>query len=180
MHDGYLFTLGICGTTAADHPALFVLNTMLTALPPVKRAAYLGPVLPLDQRGQLYDALIEPIVCDMRDAELLLIVTPVSAVALPARLAALLDHVVPLASDGMLRDKVVALVMIAPDTVPAATTALVRLQDFCVAAGMQIAGQRYFTASAVTQPPAVAAVIALAQQAYIQARQRIPDVLPQM
>lgn len=180
MHDGYLFTLGICGSTAADHPALFVLNTMLTALPPVKRAAYLGPVVPLDQHGQLYDALIEPIVSDMRDAELLLIVTPVSAAALPARLAALLDHVVPLASDGMLRDKVAALVAITPDTAPAEMTALQRLQDFCVVARMQIAGQRYFTTSAVTQPPAVAVVMALARQAYTAARQRVPDALPQM
>ncbi len=180
MHDGYLFTLGICGSTAADHPALFVLNTMLTALPPVKRAAYLGPVLPLDQHGQLHDTLLEPIVCDIHDAEVLLIVTPVSAAALPVRLTALLNHVVPLADNGMLRDKVVVLVVITPDTVPAEMTPLQRLQHFCVAAGMQIAGQRSFTASMATQPSAIAAVMALAHQAYTEARQRVPAALPQM
>lgn len=179
MHDGYLFTLGICGSAAADHPALFALNTMLGALPPVKRAVYLGPMVSLNQYGQLYDPLLEPIVCDMRDAELLLIVTPVSETTLPARLARLLDHGVSVAGNGMLRDKVVALIVITLDTAPAAEMAArKRLQHFCATAGMQIAGQLSFTVSAVMQPSAVAAMMALARQAYTEARQRVPDALP--
>ncbi len=71
MHDGYLFTLGICGSADEDDPAPEVLSALLGQLPPVKRAAFLGPLPP----GQP-DALLADIVADMRDAELIVIVTP--------------------------------------------------------------------------------------------------------
>jgi len=85
MHDGYLFTLGICGSAAEDDPAPEVLSTLLGAIPPVKRAAFLG-VLPTEQP----DPLVSEIVADMRDAELIVIVTPASTPQLPARLNDLL------------------------------------------------------------------------------------------
>ncbi|PMP80736.1 MAG: hypothetical protein C0184_09045, partial [Chloroflexus aggregans] len=73
MHDGYLFTLGICGSAAEDDPAPEVLSALLGAIPPVKRAAFLG-VLPSEQP----DLLVAEIVADMRDAELIVMVTPAS------------------------------------------------------------------------------------------------------
>ncbi|MCU0492003.1 MAG: hypothetical protein MUD01_10465 [Chloroflexaceae bacterium] len=93
MHDGYLFTLGLCGTASASSPAPALLNAMLAALPPVKRAALLGEVLPFDSQGQLLDAMLPAILGDIRDAELLLVVTPLlPGGRLPARLEALLHR----------------------------------------------------------------------------------------
>ncbi|MCS6887381.1 MAG: NAD(P)H-dependent oxidoreductase [Chloroflexus sp.] len=85
MHDGYLFTLGICGSAAEDDPAPEVLSALLGALPPVKRAAFLGE-LPAGQP----DLLLAEVVADMRDAELIVIVTPATVPQLPARLTNLL------------------------------------------------------------------------------------------
>lgn len=85
MHDGYLFTLGICGSADEDDPAPDVLSALLGQLPPVKRAAFLGPLPP----GQP-DALLADIVADMHDAELIVIVSPATVPQLPARLNDLL------------------------------------------------------------------------------------------
>ncbi len=85
MHDGYLFTLGICGSADEDDPAPVMLNALMATLPPVKRAAFLG-TLPSDQPDQL----LTDIVADMYDAELIIIVTPATIPQLPARLDNLL------------------------------------------------------------------------------------------
>lgn len=85
MHDGYLFTLGICGSAEEDDPAPVILNQLLAALPPVKRAAFLGR-LPSDQPDQL----LADVVADMRDAELIIIVAPATTPQLPNRLDNLL------------------------------------------------------------------------------------------
>lgn len=87
MHDGYIFTLGIAG--AAGGPAADCLDAMLAALPPVKRAAYLGDVLTSTSLPSLDDPLIAPILNDIADAEVLLIVTPFIGGRLPPRIAAL-------------------------------------------------------------------------------------------
>ncbi|NJM09266.1 hypothetical protein HC891_28240, partial [Candidatus Gracilibacteria bacterium] len=76
MHDGYLFTLGVCGSASAASPATAILDAMLAALPPVKRAAYLGEIVPLDALGTQHDELVQNAVADMADAEILLLVTP--------------------------------------------------------------------------------------------------------
>lgn len=86
MHDGYIFTLGIAG--AAGGPTADCLDAMLAALPPVKRAAYLGDVLMSEGLPSLSDPLILPILGDVADAEVLLIVTPFIAGRLPPRIAA--------------------------------------------------------------------------------------------
>ncbi|PDW01944.1 hypothetical protein [Candidatus Viridilinea mediisalina] len=89
MHDGYLYTLGICGSAAGSGPAPECLSMMLAALPPVKRAAFLGEVL-LNQAGpSLADPLRDPLYHELADAEVLLLVTPLLGGALPARLSAL-------------------------------------------------------------------------------------------
>lgn len=93
MHDGYLFTLGICGS--AGGPAAAALDLMLSALPPVKRAAYLGEVLVAEGAPSLDDPLLPLILADIADAEVLLIVTPLPGGRLPPRLAALLGQTLP-------------------------------------------------------------------------------------
>lgn len=121
MHDGYLFTLALCGTATDRTPALAIVNTLLRALPPVKRAALLGEVVPLDQGGQsaapMHDWLLGQVIDDMRDAELLLIVSPLylssappTHIRLPTRLATLLQQAAPLAAAGQLRGKCALLV----------------------------------------------------------------------
>ncbi len=87
MHDGYIFTLGIAGS--AGGPTAAGLDLMLAALPPVKRAAYLGDVFTSTGLPSLDDPLTTPILADIADAEVLLIVTPFIAGRLPARIIAL-------------------------------------------------------------------------------------------
>jgi hypothetical protein len=89
MHDGYLFTLGICGSANSSGPAPACLDAMLAALPPVKRAAYLGEVLLSEGEPSFDDPLLAPLLADIADAELLLLVTPLPGGALPPRLTAL-------------------------------------------------------------------------------------------
>ena len=89
MHDGYIFTLGVCGSASASGPAPACLDAMLAALPPVKRAAYLGEVLTSDGAPSLADPLTAPLLADLADAELLLLVTPLPGGVLPNRLRAL-------------------------------------------------------------------------------------------
>ncbi|MCS6881045.1 MAG: NAD(P)H-dependent oxidoreductase [Oscillochloridaceae bacterium] len=91
MHDGYLFTLGICGSANDGGPARQCLDAMLAALPPVKRAAYLGEVLVSADAPSFADPLAEPLLADIADAEVLLVVTPLPGGSLPPRLRGLFD-----------------------------------------------------------------------------------------
>lgn len=70
MHDGYVYTFGICTTTSG--PAATLLNTLLAALPPVKRAAFLSDFTA--DSAQLYAA-------EWHDAELVLLVVPLDRIA---------------------------------------------------------------------------------------------------
>jgi hypothetical protein len=204
MHDGYLFTLGICGTAAASSPALAVLNGMLEALPHVKRAALLGEVLRLEGGGALHDPLLAQVAADMRDAEILLLVTPVYRSAstgdmrLPARLAELLQAAAPLAQAERWPGKHAALVAVVSDdsptsaddaTTPTVDRAIYRqavfapLQRFCIAAGIRIDGTAIVPApdspqAAVLAPAVLADVQALARRVYALARQDAPHALP--
>ena len=90
MHDGYLFTLGIGGTAAGNHPAPALLSHALGSIPPVKRAALLGEVVLHAGLPTGADPLIDQVLIDIRDAELLFIVTPVVEGHLPLRLQQLL------------------------------------------------------------------------------------------
>lgn len=127
MHDGYLFTLGICGSADEDDPAPEVLSALLGQLPPVKRAAFLGP----SPSGQP-DALLTDIVADMRDAELIVIVTPATVPQLPARLNDLLRAAY--AAD--LSGRYAALVAIGPH----AAAVLNELRAAVVTCGFTLAG----------------------------------------
>lgn len=186
MHDGYLYTLGICGTVAASTPAPALLNTMLAALPPVKRAALLGEVLPLDTNGDLHDPLVDAIVADMHDAEVVLLVSPLyyrdGQVALPARLTALLDRAMPLVAAGQLRDKVAALVGVipAPPENVGCREVLAPLHHFCARAGITVAGVAVIDeqTDSIPRPETLQTVRELARCAYAQARRRCPAVLP--
>jgi|HigsolmetaAR202D_1030399.scaffolds.fasta_scaffold00005_99 Predicted flavoprotein len=91
MHDGYLFTLGICGTASSASIAPNLLTAMMKAIRPVKRVAHLGDIRPLQSDGSLTkDSFLEEVVDDIPDAEALLIVTPLLHGGLPPRLQALL------------------------------------------------------------------------------------------
>jgi|YNPBryunderm2012_1023409.scaffolds.fasta_scaffold21882_2 NAD(P)H-dependent FMN reductase len=91
MHDGYLFTLGICGSANDSGPARRCLDAMLAALPPVKRAAYLGEVLISADAPSFDDPLLAPLLTDIADAEVLLVVTPLPGGNLPPRLRGLFE-----------------------------------------------------------------------------------------
>lgn len=177
MHDGYVYTLGICGSAAANSPAPALLDALLAALPPVKRAALLGEVVPLDANGRLSDPLVPLVVNDMRDAELILIVTPVSASSLPLRLTVCLDYAEPLATASMLRGKVAILVGISSHR-GIGDVAFQRLQQFCENAGMSIADATLLTADRLLDPDATDVLKAVVQRAYTQIHQRIPYALP--
>lgn len=209
MHDGYLFTLAICGTATATSPAPMLLNAMLAALPPVKRAAWLGEVVPLDSSGRWHDPLLDAVVADMRDAEVLLVVSPLyssrlqpeqATAHLPARLVALLERAAPLAAAGHLRGACAAFVGIdmAGSTAAASNASAVDrivqkqmlfapLQRFCVLAGMEIVGALLVPAPEAGTPAALADSAAdiltpaceLARRSYAQARQRLPHALPE-
>jgi hypothetical protein len=100
MHDGYLYTLGICGTAAGNNPAPALLSAMLRAIPPVKRAALLGEVVLLDDPHTFADLLLDSVLGEFADAELVLIVTPTPGGRLPARLHQLLARIPPHALAG--------------------------------------------------------------------------------
>jgi hypothetical protein len=89
MHDGYLFTIGICGSTSGVGPAF--LDRMLAALAPVKRAAYLGEVTISTADPDLRDPYLDAILADIADAEIMLLVTPMPEGVLPRRLQDLLQ-----------------------------------------------------------------------------------------
>jgi hypothetical protein len=202
MHDGYIFTLAICGTANASTPAIAAVNTMLAALPPVKRAALLGEVLPLDSSDSPHDTLIDEVMTDMQDAEVLLLVSPLyrvaarEDVALPARLAALLERATQPPLLERLRGRWAVLVGIdtADDAAAQASQGgvdgivyrqmmLAPLQRFCLDAGLDVAGSAILAAPQGQPPemlaPAQAARLdTLAQRAYAQARQTVPHALP--
>jgi hypothetical protein len=168
MHDGYLFTLGICGSAAAGHPALHVLDAMLAALPPVKRALYLGAVQPSGTDGTWQEPLLAPLIADLADAEILLLATPAPPGGLPGRLRAALNQL-PVA------DRRASLQVVAVAVGPAAEQSLAWLQS-CFAApaihfrSLALAPDDVFTA----MPRA----LDLSRDAYRCARVALPAALP--
>lgn len=171
MHDGYIFTLGICGSASAGSPATACLNLMLAALPPVKRAAYLGEVLLTAGPPTLDDPLTVPLLTDIADAEVLLIATPLPGGALPVRLRALVRalNAAPLAG----RRRFVALVAFADGP----TTGLWPLRHAIEAAGGDLVGELYAENDAAPRSFAADAV-ALARATYDRARHLHPAALP--
>jgi hypothetical protein len=161
-------------------------------------------VVGLDSGGALHDPLLAQVAADMRDAEILLLVTPVyrspstGDMRLPARLAALLQAAAPLAQAEHWQGKHAALVAFAgggdspasaDDDTPTVDRAVYRqavfapLQRFCIAAGIRIGGTALLPAPDNTQaaalaPAALAELQALAQRVYALARQDTPHALP--
>jgi NAD(P)H-dependent FMN reductase len=167
MHDGYLYTLGICGTAAGNNPAPALLNAMLKAIPPVKRAAMLGEVVLLANPHSFADPMLNEVLADMRDAELLFIVTPVMADRVPARLASLLARIPAHALAGT--QCLLTLVGEPPGQSRAAERAIISL---LAPTGVQL-NQTLF---AHAEEP-FARFEAAAQQAYRQARALVPHAL---
>lgn len=166
MHDGYIFTLGICGS--AGGPAQACLDAMLAALPPVKRAAYLGEVLRSDGAPSLADPLTLPLLGEIADAELLLVVAPLPGGVLPPRLRALAQALLaaPLAGP-----RFAALVAFANDA-----GALASLRNALASAGATLVGELRFPTDAADELWLPAA-IELARAAYAQARTLHPEAL---
>jgi hypothetical protein len=168
MHDGYLFTLGVCGS--AGGPAAAILDAMLAALPPVKRAAYLGEVLVSAGPPSLDDPLTAPLLADVADAELLLLVAPLPDGRLPARLEALaraLTHAPPPAARRL------AVLITLGDAAPGPA-----LAAGLAAAGADLAGALQLPADANLEL-AIPQASALARDAYARARTFRPEALPQ-
>jgi hypothetical protein len=170
MHDGYLFTLGVCGSASDSGPAPACLDGMLAALPPVKRAAYLGEILLSQGPASLDDPLTAPLLADIADAELLLIVTPLPGGALPARLRALARAIAAAPPSGA---RLAAIVAIGDG----GDAALRGLRQALSSAGATVVGelQAPGTAEAAELVPAAAG---LARAAYALARERSPGALP--
>lgn len=165
MHDGYIFTLGIAG--AAGGPVAHCLDVMLAALPPVKRAAYLGDVLTSEGLPSLNDPLIMPILGDVADAEVLLIVTPFLAGRLPPRLAAL-TRTTP-ADD---RPRFAALVTLgAGDAAPLRTWLHTACAEICAELTLSATGQPHGPLPVADQ------LAACARAAYGAARELHPTAL---
>ncbi len=159
MHDGYLFTLGICGSAGDDDPATELLNDLLAALPPVKRAAFLASS-PTDQAAELVAA----VVADMRDAELMVIVTPANAPHLPP----CLEQILAAARAVDVRGRYAALYAIGPYA-DAASRALRAAVADC---GLVIAAAHHASAD---QPPSPSTVYPV----YLAARAALaPNALP--
>lgn len=171
MHDGYLFTLGICGSASTSGPAPGCLDLMLAALPPVKRAAYLGEILVSEGAPSFADPLLAPVAADIADAEVLLLATPLPGGALPARLAALaraLEAAPPPASR-----RFAAIVAFTDGS----TEALWPLRHALELAGCEILAELY--ASADAELAELAEEIAeLARATYARARALHPEALP--
>jgi hypothetical protein len=171
MHDGYLFTLGVCGGASASGPAPACLDLMLAALPPVKRAAYLGEVLVSEGEPSFDDPLLAPILGDIADAEVLLLSVPLPGGALPARLAALARALA--AAPPPPRRRFAALVAFS-DGPP---TALWPLRHALEAIDCPLLGE--IIAPADAQVAAIAdEAAALAREAYARARALHPEALP--
>jgi hypothetical protein len=173
MHDGYIFTIGICGSASDSGLAPACLDVMLAALPPVKRAALLGEVLLFEGLPDLGDPLSDPICADIADAELLLVVTPLSGGVAPARLRALARAVV--AAPPPARPRFAALVALGPQ----GDAALAPLRRLCAAAGATIVGELWLSAEEEDIGDTVRRQLGdLARAAYAQARGLAPEALP--
>ena len=172
MHDNYLFTLGVCGSASASSPALGLLETMLRVLHPVKRAALLGEVVALVEGAFTADPMALPILADIADAELLLIVTPFPANRLPARLTTILAMQAP--PNPTIRGRHALLVGICGAQAPA----MEPLTTFCQTAGFHLAGTLCLPPALAATPAAHHAVAALARYAYTLAQRHNPAVLP--
>ncbi|MEF3273509.1 MAG: NAD(P)H-dependent oxidoreductase [Chloroflexus sp.] len=159
MHDGYLFTLGICGSADEDDPAPDLLSALLGALPPVKRAAFLGKLGP-DQSDQL----LAEVVADMADAELIVIVAPATTPQLPARLTTLLHN----AATVNLGGRYAVVITVGPH----ASAVLHQLRTAAASCGFIIAGAYAMADS--SSPP-----LAEVRAAYVAARTALaPNALP--
>lgn len=170
MHDGYIFTIGVCGSASDSGPAPACLDAMLAALPPVKRAAFLGEVLLSDGEPDLRDPLTAPLLGEIADAEVILVATPLPGGALPTRLRALADAVE--AAPTPPRRRFAALVVFADGPL----APLWPLRHALEAAGAEIVGELYAPADA--DAAAIAAEAAdLARQTYSRARFLHPEAL---
>lgn len=172
MHDGYLFTLGVCGTASGSSLAPALLGAMLRAIPPVKRAALLGEVLLLDDPTIFADPLREALLADLRDAELLLIVSPLRSERLPARLTQLLKLAAEMPLGG--KHALVVLLGAAEDRLRAAEHSISSLIEL---SGMQII-ETLTASDELISPTEQAAIEAATLRAYELARAPWPDLLP--
>jgi hypothetical protein len=171
MHDGYIYTLGICGSAAGGGPAPVCLDLMLAALPPVKRAAYLGEVLLSADAPSLDDPLIAPVRDELADTELVLLVTPLPGGALPASLSALaaaIEHMPPPPAR-----RFAVLVAFADGSL----AGLWPLRHALDAAGIEILSELYAPTGTLAAAIAEEAVT-LARIAYARARALHPEALP--
>lgn len=171
MHDGYIFSLGICGSASLSGPAPACLDLMLAALPPVKRAAYLGEVLISEGDPSFADPLRDPVLADIGDAEVLLLATPLPGGALPPRLAALAHALAAAAPAG--KRRFAALVAFTDGS----TEPLWPLRHALEAAGCDILAELYAPADAELEAIA-AEVVELARTTYGRARAMHPEALP--
>lgn len=172
MHDGYLFTLGICGSASDSGPAPAILDAMLAALPPVKRAAYLGEVLISEGQPSFDDPLTAAIAADIADAELLLVVVPLLGGALPGRIHTLAQLKPAPPVQGGRFAVLVSLGASGPET-------LRSLHEMLARAGAQLAGELLLPLD--TDPTSAAhEASTLARQAYSLARAQHPEALPQV
>jgi hypothetical protein len=162
MHDGYLFTLGICGATSDASRAPGLLNEMLAAIPPVKRAALLSDVRRLDDPSNIDgDGLLDEASTDFADAELLLLVTPAVAGDVAPRMAALLA----MAAHEVLPNLPKHAVLLATDEEgdESAALALARLEAWCAQCGVTVEAQIALPLTADTEEAlAMAGAAALA------------------
>lgn len=170
MHDGYIFTLGLCGSATGGGPAPALLDLMLAAIPPVKRAAYLGEVFDsLEQPA--HDPLSEPVRADLADAELLLLTTPLPGGFLPTRLRKLADLI---ATTSFPHKRRFAALVVCTD---GALDGLWPLRHALEVADIEILHEVYVAAAA--DPVALADELReLAQIAYGRARALHPEALP--
>ena len=171
MHDGYIFTLGICGSASENGPAPGCLDLMLAALAPVKRAAYLGEILLSEGVPSFADPLLAPIATDIADAEVLLFATPLPGGTLPTRLLALArirERVPPPP-----RRRFAVLVAFTDGS----TAALWPLRYALEAAAIEILGELYAPADA-DRAAIDAEATALARFAYARACASYPGTLP--
>lgn len=171
MHDGYIFTLGVCGSASTSGPAPACLDLMLAAIPPVKRAAYLGEVLLSEGAPSLADPLLDPIRADIADAEVLLLSTPLPGGALPARLAALARALEAAPPPG--RRRFAALVAFTDGP----TAPLWPLRHALETAGCELLAELYAPAAAEIAEIAEEAA-ELARTTYARARVMRPEALP--
>ncbi|NJN19317.1 MAG: hypothetical protein HC822_25240 [Oscillochloris sp.] len=171
MHDGYLFILGICGSSSGSGPAPAVLDAALAAVPPVKRAAYFGEVLVSDGAPNLVDPLVNPVIADIADAEVLVIVTPLPGGRLPPALGRLAGASLATPAQGR---RFIVFVAFGDDSADPFRRLRMNLHN----SGAQIVGEiqaPYDCPAEVVIPQ----VIGLIRQAYQCARTEHPEALPQ-